>query len=287
MDSRGFFFYDREMFEWLKFKYAMIFGRPYFGPIMMARQGRVVRHGYMQELVKLECKRLGSHYAEASRDDLKYEILEVGSWAGGSTITFAEAIKKFNAGKGKVVAVDAWRSFHGEHIDKPSLAVMEKALKEEKIFDLFLHNIKSASVAELVEIKRGWSRDILPLLTKESFDLIFIDGSHFYEDVLLDLRNSAILLKEGGILCGDDLELQFNEVNTGVLEKNKHNDSLLDPTTQKKYHPGVTLAVHEFFGQRVSSWKGFWAMRKKEQNWEIVSYKDMDEGRVVIPRHLK
>lgn len=247
--------------------------------------GRVIRHGYMSKLVELECKQKPS-YAKATEGE--YFVLEIGSWAGGSTITFAEAIKKYNAGRGKVMAVDAWQSFHGdEHIEKPSLIAMEKALKEGKIFDLFLHNIKSAGVANLVEVKRGWSKDILPALPRESFDLVFIDGSHFYKDVLSDLQNSSVLVKNGGVICGDDLELQFNEVDADFLSQNKGNDTLRDPLLQKDYHPGVTLAVHEFFGQQVSCWKGFWAMKKVSQNWERIWYKEMDEGKVEIPKHLR
>lgn len=285
------------MFEWLKFKFAMIFGKPYFGPIMTAKMGRVIRHGYMQKLLELECVRLKSFALSSAQDNFEYRVLEIGSWAGGSTITFAGAIKKHNGGKGKVVAVDAWQSFHGnEHVEKPSHVVMEKALKEGKIFNLFLHNIKSAGVADLVEVKRGWSRDVLTTLPMKYFDLIFIDGSHFYKDVLEDLRNSALLLKDGGVICGDDLELQFNEVDKSILMENKDNDTLRDPVFKKDYHPGVTLAVQEFFLQSVSVWKGFWAVRKigsshasngADYAWEKISYKEMDDGRVEIPKHLK
>lgn len=275
------------MFEWLKFKFAMFFKKPYFGSIMAARQGRVVRHGYMSKLIELECKKLKPSYAKASEGDFQYEVLEIGSWAGSSAITFAEAIKKYNNSKGKVTAVDAWQSFHGEHIDKPSLAVMEKTLKDGTIFNLFLHNIKSAGVEHLIEIKRGWSKDILPALRGRFFDLIFIDGSHFYKDVLLDLQNSAPLLTDGGILCGDDLELRFDEVDCDALFKNRDNDSLKDPKSNRPYHPGVTLALHEFFGKEVSCWKGFWAMRKTNNSWQRIIYTDMDEGKVEIPKHLK
>jgi predicted O-methyltransferase YrrM len=285
------------MFEWLKFKFAMIFGVPYFGPIMAAKMGRVVRHGYMQKLVELECKRKSFVVPLTSgtpQDDLEYHeysVLEIGSWAGGSTITFAEAIKKYNGGRGKVVAVDAWQSFHWTNsaswrIEKPSHMIMEKALKEGKIFDLFLHNIKSAGVENLVEIKRGWSKDILPTLQTESFDLIFIDGSHFYKDVLLDLQNSTLLLKNWGVICGDDLELQFNEVDQEKLIEYKDNDTFLDPKSGAKFHPGVTLATHEFFGEPVTVWKGFWAMRKVNGGWEKINYKELNEGKIQIPKHL-
>ena len=241
--------------------------------------GRVVRHGYMDKIIQCECER----EKLVVRD---FNILEIGSWAGGSTITFAEAIKKYNGGRGKVTAVDAWQSFHGENMEKSSHAVMEKALQENKIFDLFLHNIKSAGVEKLVEVKRGWSKDILPAMLTENFDLIFIDGSHFYKDVLFDLQNSAQLLKSGSVMCGDDLELQFNEVDQRNLLEHKGNDTLLDPKFGSKYHPGVTLAVREFFGEEITCWKGFWAMRKTDIGWEKISYKELDEDKIQIPKHL-
>lgn len=251
--------------------------------------GRMIRHGYMSKLVELECKQKPS-YAKATEGE--YFVLEIGSWAGGSTITFAEAIKKYNGGRGKVTAVDAWQSFHGDsHIEKSSHAIMEKALKKGTIFDLFSHNIKASGFSDIVEVKRGWSKDILPTLSKEYFDLIFVDGSHFYEDVLLDLKNSAFLLKDGGVICGDDLELQFNEVDQKALLDNKANDSFLDPKNNKAYHPGIALAVHEFFGGPpaggVTAWKGFWAMRKANDGWQRISYQELDEGKVEVPRHLR
>ena len=262
--------------------------------------GRPIRHGYMQKLVELECaaKRKSlvvPPVGGTPRDDLKYEILEVGSWAGGSTVTFAEAIAKYNNRKGKVVAVDAWRNFHGaDHIEKKSHRVMEQALSRGTIFSLFLHNIKSAGYDDVVVPVRGWSSAVLPLVRDARFDLIFVDGSHFYRDVLNDLQEGARILKDGGILCGDDLELQAHEVDRTHAESHRDNDSLKDPKTKTSFHPGVTLAVGEFCGE-VSSWKGFWAMLKIRSSdasvgaryaWEKISYEDLDKGNVIIPKHL-
>ena len=36
------------------------------------------------------------------------------------------------------------------------------------------------------------------------FDWVYIDGNHDYEAVLADLRHYAPLIKQGGVLCGDD-----------------------------------------------------------------------------------
>ncbi len=267
----------RGIFDRLEFEKTIRSNEPYFGPVMGAKMGRVVRHGYMQKLVELECRKLNGG---------DYKILEIGSWAGGSTVTFAEAIKKYNNGNGYVVCIDPWRSFHEDHIEKRSHAVMEKALKSGEIFNLFLHNIKSSGYENSVIPIKGYSKDILPILRERKFNLIFVDGSHFYKDVIGDLQKSGELLTDGGILCGDDLELQANELDKAEVEFHRTNDSSIDSKTKIAYHPGVTLAVSEFFWGPVSSWKGFWAMRKSAGNWEKVFYEDLDSGNVSTPKHL-
>lgn len=283
----------KDIFDRLEFEKTIWSNKLYFGPVMGAKMGRVVRHGYMQKLVELECKRLKSFVAEAPQDDFQYRVLEIGSWAGGSTITFAEGIKKYNNSKGFVVCIDPWRSFHQEHVEKKSHAVMERALETGEIFNLFLHNIKFSGLDNLVIPIKGCSRDVLPILKERAFNLIFIDGSHFYKDVIKDLEMSGELLAEGGILCGDDLELQVHELDKSGVESYRDNDSATDQKTKIAYHPGVTLAVAEFFGKPVSAWKGFWAMRKVSGSdasvgvkWEKVFYEDLDRGNVSTPKHL-
>ncbi len=252
--------------------------------------GRLIRHGYMQKLVELECRRKPLVVPSADgtpRDDFEYFVLEIGSWAGGSTITFAEAVKKYNGGRGRVVAVDAWRNFHGkDHVEKKSHRVMERALSQGKIFNLFLHNVRSAGYEHIVIPCRGWSSTVLPFMRNASMDLIFVDGSHFYKDVMNDLKESSRILKDGGILCGDDLELQAHEVDMLHASRFRDYDSLKDPETKISFHPGVALAVGEFFDGPVSVWKGFWAMRKQGDTWEKITYEDLDAGRVTIPLHL-
>lgn len=47
-------------------------------------------------------------------------------------------------------------------------------------------------------------------------DLIYIDGSHEYWDVILDLTNYYPLLKDGGIMFGDDWTC--GDVRTAVTD---------------------------------------------------------------------
>jgi hypothetical protein len=57
-----------------------------------------------------------------------------------------------------------------------------------------------------IHMFRGYSNDetILASVRKESFDLIYVDGDHTYEGVLLDIRNFSGLLTRGGYLVMDD-----------------------------------------------------------------------------------
>lgn len=244
----------------------------YFGSYMAAKQGDSVRHYFMQKIVESECKR--------HRTELK--VLEVGSWAGGSAITWAEAIKKYNLNinKGEVYCIDSWIDYR--NTTKP----MSEALRKNKIFDLFQHNINASGYSNMIFVFRGFSGNILPMLKNNQFDLIFIDGDHSYKAVLQDVQNAVPLLKEGGILCGDDLELQYFEIDIENGEKNKEQDFIIDTKTQNYFHPGVCLAIGEFFGKEVSEWHGFWAMRKKENKWEKIEL-DADIKSIEIPQHLK
>jgi hypothetical protein len=61
--------------------------------------------------------------------------------------------------------------------------------------------------------------DILQTVMKREnlfADMIYIDGSHLYLDVLLDLQNYWPLLKDGGVMFGDDWTCP--DVREAVLE---------------------------------------------------------------------
>lgn len=251
-------------------------GQPYFGQVFAASQGSPRRHGYMQNLVALECD---------GRRARPFRVLEVGSWAGGSAITWADAIKRFNRGEGMVVCVDPWTQYIDPLADeRPVYQEMHEALAEETISNLFWHNVRACGHQDLVRIMRGSSDEILPLIKPETFDLVFLDGDHSYHQVLNDLRNAAPLVRPDGILCGDDLELQLAEVDAEICIARSDSDFTVDPRSHESFHPGVTRAVAEFLGE-VSVWEGFWAMRKRGAGWEILAPDDLGSA-VEIPGHL-
>jgi len=66
--------------------------------------------------------------------------------------------------------------------------------------------LKQENLLDYVEIYENFSFNVLPeLLQKgQKFDLIYIDGSHLFEDVFIDLFYSNKLLNQKGLLVFDD-----------------------------------------------------------------------------------
>jgi hypothetical protein len=99
-----------------------------------------------------------------------------------------------------------------------------------------------------------------------------------------DILHAKRLVKEGGIVCGDDLELQKNECDVEYGKKHLEIDFIRDLKTGVCYHPGVTFAVWKHFG-RVRSYSGFWAVRKEKNRWNSVDL-NINLDRLEIPPHL-
>ena len=162
---------------------------------------------------------------------------------------------------------------------------MNDAAASEDIYSLFLHNLRAAGIADCVNILRGSSRDILPNLKAEAYHLIYIDGSHLYADVLLDIAHAKRLTLDQGIICGDDLEIQADELPADALAHAV--ESQLDFTSAgsdtRFFHPGVTASIGEEFGA-VSAWEGYWAI-----SWEGKEAKKiaLDLAGLNLPAHVQ
>jgi len=201
-------------------------------------------------------------------------ILEIGSYMGSSLLTWAYAISDFWEGNAEIWCIDPWEGTDGS-------ADELVAQYDPLCWEVFQHN--AACVPENVRVVpvKGLSQDVLPALSDNSFDIIYVDGCHYYEETLEDIREADRLLKPGGVVCGDDLELQLNDCDAVFANANARADYVEDPKAAHKYHPGVTLAVGEFFGE-VSNHHGFWSMRKDTGGYSKISY----EGTTgYLPRH--
>ncbi|MEB3983925.1 class I SAM-dependent methyltransferase [Mycobacterium sp. 663a-19] len=119
-------------------------------------------------------------------------ILEIGSWEGRSSLFFLTYFTR-----GHLTAVDTWAGgTEGYQYD----AITEGRDLEAR-FDA---NI--APCATRLTKLRGSSLNVLPQLLSEQqkFDVIYVDGSHFADDILTDGITAWRLLKQGGVLIFDD-----------------------------------------------------------------------------------
>lgn len=233
-----------------------------------------VRHVFMMGIV---------WYLTQQQSNENIQILEVGSWVGASTLSWAQGLKLHNHSKGVITCVDAWKPFFDRTLHNNDVyRVMEQALSTETAYQLFLHNISTIPESIICQHLRGNSQHILPMLRQKSFDVIFIDGDHSYSAVKKDILNALDLVKEGGIICGDDLNLQLSQVDEVITRQESETDFIKDKKHNRNYHPGVTLAVAEIFGD-VSVWGGFWAMQKMGAGWKKISLKEFP---VHYPEHF-
>jgi len=107
-------------------------------------------------------------------------VLELGSNDGVSTKLFAAHAKK-------VVAVD-----------------MVLTQKMKKVLD---------ECENIVFFNTNFC-DFFKNHNTENYDLIYIDGSHLYQDVKIDISNAMKNVKYNGVLCGHD----YNSSCPGVFE---------------------------------------------------------------------
>ncbi len=203
-------------------------------------------------------------------------ILEIGTYLGASAVTWARALDRLCDG-GTLMCVDTWGDADEAHYE----GGMEESLLTGSAYQAFLSNVKALPQSVTVEHIRGRSSDAFRSLPAASYDIVYIDGSHMYAEVLADLRDSDRVLKEGGFVCGDDLELQSQDCDMDFARANIAQDFVVDPRARRAFHPGVTLAVAEVYG-RVSAYDGFWIMQKHEGGYRPVEMKDATG---VLPRH--
>ena len=203
-------------------------------------------------------------------------ILEIGAWAGASTVSWGEGLLRYFEGNGHIVSVDVWAT-QGEPV--ADLAPAAGAIKH-----VFLHNVRASGLAALVEPLHAESDTAFEQLAGRRFDLIYVDGDHRYEQVRRDLANAKKYLAPGGVICGDDLEVQMGDgAEEVVAETVARNEAwAAHPKNGLGFHPGVTQAVFESFG-RVSAWGGFWAMAEMGRGWAPVSLDGIDAE---VPRCL-
>lgn len=233
-----------------------------------------VRHVFM----------IGTMWFLKQQNRMQPRVLEIGSWYGASALSWAQGLKAYHEGMGTLTCIDGWSPFFDMDIHKDSdyAREMEASLTTDLAYQIFVHNMSTLPPSIDHQHIRGRSEKVLPLLKPEAFDVVFIDADHTFDAVSKDIELAKPLISEGGIICGDDLNLQLFECDEKIAHAHAQVDFIADPKTGRNFHPGVTLAVEKHFG-RVSSWGGYWAMQRRGATWHPISLKNMP---VVFPEHF-
>lgn len=79
----------------------------------------------------------------------------------------------------------------------------------KEIHSRFLSNLILSGFLDKVTMIKGKSQTTLRTLPLNSYDIVYIDGSHTAPNVMVDAALSWSLLKEGGIMIFDDYMLDW------------------------------------------------------------------------------
>lgn len=230
---------------------------------------------FLLSLSPVRTTQIWSERREVMRDLMRrsctgpVRALEIGTWFGkGSTRVWLEALPDGS----QLILVDGWRPFL-------SATDSAEASTAYRYMDLVPHSAivstlreiyRSESVRPTIEVMllRGSSRNALPLLQPHACDFIYIDGSHYYQDVLSDIREAKRLARSDfSIVCGDDLELAPDDILLEIARRHRDNDTA-HTDAGAGFHPGVMLAVHEEFGV-VNMRDGFWWIYMRNGSWSL------------------
>jgi len=117
-------------------------------------------------------------------------IIEVGSWLGLSTRHLAKTIPE----DGVVYAVDHWQGSPNEDNSPFDIPNLYRQFLSNVIHENLTHKIIPVRMASL---QASQTLKVQP-------DLIYLDGTHDFNNVMLDLILWYPLVKDHGIMCGDD-----------------------------------------------------------------------------------
>lgn len=196
--------------------------------------------------------------------DRPINMLEIGTWYGvGSFRLWLEFLPSGST----ITVMDLWRNVSNDGL--PSLQVELDTNPEEVIFNGWKSTIEQVRQFESSKIKdivinviRADSNPFLESFRDKLFDFIYIDGDHGYSGCYYDAVQAKRLIKDNGIICGDDLDI------TGTPENIDEIRIKAQQSRSAPYHPGVSAAVYDAFGV-VNNYSGFWWVDVKDGKFVV------------------
>ena len=155
----------------------------------------------------------------AFMQELKGDVLEVGSFQGKSTFFLGTAVKYSQ--NGKLIAVDHFKGNKGKEA--------EYKVKKTNLSDLednFKNNIRLAKLDSTVKLINSPNDVAVNSVEDLSLRMLFIDGDHTAQGVRKDIQLFLPKVKPGGIVVFDDydsvhFEGLVKELNNFIIKKSK------------------------------------------------------------------
>ena len=132
-------------------------------------------------------------------------VIEVGVFDGD----FSERILALNEPR-QLHLVDPWfTKDDGTLYDGPTQQFASAEQASARLEDQYRHvttRFSGEIASGRIEVHRTLSHLAAPQFPDEHFDWIYVDASHFYDDVKVDLEAFWPKLKRGGYIAGDDYD---------------------------------------------------------------------------------
>lgn len=176
--------------------------------------------------------------------------LEIGLAFGGSTLTFGQSHKDLGREPSKQhTAIDPAQSKYWDDAGR-----------------LILEN---ADLMGYVEVVEAYSSQALPRFVEEGrkFQMVYVDGSHQFEDVLMDFVFTHEMLEIGGVIMFDDSTDSHVAKVLRFLEANY--DQIYAPLSLTRFRSGLGAKLRYSAASylRRSQMRAYRKLREGRQNW--------------------
>jgi predicted O-methyltransferase YrrM len=138
--------------------------------------------------------------------ETKNTIVEIGCFEGYGTLKLHTLLGTHP--ESKIICIDPWDDCYVK--DKIIFSDIDPIFIGQ--YDKFINNVQS--IKNKIEIKRGYSTDMLKTIENNSIDFAYVDGDHSANQVYIDGSLLFPLMKKGGIILFDDYYWHHNNEYT-------------------------------------------------------------------------
>jgi predicted O-methyltransferase YrrM len=145
-------------------------------------------------------------------------VVEVGSYAGGTAIGWAAALKE--NGSGRLICVDNDTYAQGTYPTITRTNLQKTGLSESRY-----------------ELRTGDSKRLIPALAAElraAVDVYLVDADHSYEGAMADMQNGLPMIRAGGFMLVHDVDRNFRYLEQTPQHPHPVYEAVMDVVNQHR-----------------------------------------------------